>query len=211
MIEEFLNENDPLRLRRLASLLGNFNDPAILDALDQMIDGNETARAAAFDLLGRIQSGSASARALAIDKLTQADESTILVGAMNALTTVSTTNRTERSAVQQRATDLAAHSNPAVRQRAVATLANWAIDDSATEVLVRGLADNDPAVRRTAAYAFLDYPHTSAASIEALLQQAENPSEPKRNRRAAALVLRGIPLTDSQRGRLNSAAQAMER
>jgi len=211
LLIEFVNENDPARKRRLASLLGHFDSPAVIAALEQMIDGDVIARASAFDVLGRLQPRSPRARALAIDKLTTGSEPTVLIGAMNALTTVGTSTRSDRQTVQQRAIELATNSESAVRQRAVSTLGNWAIDNSATEVLIAGLADSDPAVRRSSAYAFVDYRYTTPSAITVLLERAEDDSEERRTRRAAALVLRGMPLTQSQLQRLNVAAVEMER
>ena len=211
LLAEFENENDPARKRRLASLLGHFDSPAVIAALEKMIDADVIARASAFDVLGRLQPRSTRARALAIDKLQTDGEPTILIGAMNALTTVGSSTRAERQSVQQRATELASNSESTVRQRAVSTLGRWAVDNSATDILITGLADSDPAVRRSAAYAFVDYPYTTPAAIEVLLERAEDDSEERRTRRAAALVLRGMTLSQDQLGRLNIAAVEMER
>lgn len=212
LLLEFQNENDPARRRRLASLLGNFDSPAVLATLEAMIAADVESRASAFDVLGRIQPRSARARQLAIEKLQISPEPTVQIGAMNALTTVANATTIEdRLAVQQVATELANSPNSAVRQRAVSTLGNWATSDSATAVLVQGLGDSDPAVRRSAAYAFVDYRYTTPDAISTLLSRAEDDSEQRRVRRAAALVLRGMPLTDNQRTRLDIAADAMER
>lgn len=212
LLLEFQNENDPTRRRRLASLLGNFDSPALLATLEAMIAGDTESRASAFDVLGRIQPRSSPARQLAIDQLQRSSDPSIQIGAMNALTTVaSATTSSERQTVQQAATELASSSDSAVRQRAVATLGNWATNDSATEVLMQGLGDSDPAVRRSSAYAFIDYDYTTPNAISALLARAEDDSEQRRVRRAATLVLRSMPLTESQRARLNVAADAMER
>ena len=212
LLLEFQNENDAARRKRLASLLGHFDNPAVLATLAEMIEGDTEARASAFDVLGRLQPNSPQARAMAIDKLRQSDEPSVQIGAMNALTTVAgSTSQSDRQSVQQRAIDLASSNEAAVRQRAVSTVGNWATDNSATAVLVQGLADSDPAVRRSAAYAFVDYPYTTSNAITVLLNRAEDDSEERRIRRAAALVLRTMQLTPDQVSRLNVAAVEMER
>lgn len=208
LIEEFQQEFDPYRLQRLTLLLGKFpNNPRLITAAADMIDsGIPESQEAAFELLQYLQPHSVDARALVLDALEQYENEVIIDSALTALLAPGGGSTTERQRIQQRAPTLAQHHNVRIRQRTYGVLARWAADSDATDTLLQGLSDPDENVRKTTAFAFINYPFKDQSVLEALLTMVENPSEIRSARRGALLALQSTSLSAEQASRLQAAS-----
>ena len=212
LLEQFRYESDPQRLKRLAHLLGQTDDPLIASVASEMVfSGNAELQTAALDLLRQVQDKNPEARNVLIDILAAESDPAVLSVALNAVSTPGSADAGQRQTVMANASSLSRHDDPIIRARSISVLSNWADTEQVTPMILQGLSDTDPRVRQTAAYSLVDYAFADAQVLDTLLNVAENSDEGKRTRRGAMLALQGMPLSAEQTQRLESARRDVDR
>ena len=203
LIDEFRSETDPERRRRLALLLGDVRDPAVsVLAAELIYSGDPDSRALGLDLLGRIQPGNGDARDMISGLLSSESDGEVLVGTLTAMAVPGAVEPGERRGLAEQVSLLTNHADPAVRRTSLDILSRWSDSPEHTPLLLGGLVDGDPIVRRTAAYALVGHEDASEDVMRDLFAVVENTSEVERTRRGAILALKGMPLDDERRRRL---------
>ena len=200
LIDEFRSETDPERRRRLALLLGDVRDPAVsVLAAELIYSGDPDSRALGLDLLGRIQPGNGDARDMISGLLSSESDGEVLVGTLTAMAVPGAVEPGERQALAEQVSLLTSHADPSVRRTSLDILSRWSDSPEHTPLLLDGLVDGDPIVRRTAAYALVGHEDASEDVMRDLFAVVENTSEVERTRRGAILALKGMPLDDERR------------
>lgn len=207
---QFRNEADPSRRKRLIMLLGKFHSPWVIDtAAELLYTGDAELQQDALNLLSRIPSERTNR--LIIGVLESEAQPHVLTTALVAIASAKS-NKTQANLVQTRLSGLVSHQDPTVRRTSMAALAHWSDSDVHTPTLMAGLTDADDDVRKTVAYAFVDYAFITPEASAALFRRAEDDSEAYRTRRGAILALqRSDDLTDAERQRLNILADSVTR
>lgn len=206
VLDDFAAEADPERLSRLRLLLGQLDDPSMVSVAESMLfSGNPDSSNEALKLLRDIGPRVPAAQEVGVNVLTSTQDPQLLVGATNILTSSASADAETTQRVVSSLTSLVQHPDAGVRRASFSTLARWSKDPADASILVQGLDDTDPKVRRSTAYGFVGYPHADASVISALLNTAENPAEARSARSGAILALKGMPLDESQKARLQAA------
>lgn len=204
LLEEFRNNNDPVRAKKLAALLGPYDDTEILEVASELAySGDTQSRIAGLDLLSRIQPRSNEARDIAIGLLGAGDNTEILVATMNVLATPPpNASDSQRQNLNDNLNNLSRHYDSKVRSHSISLLARWDKNSSvARDAFSRGLTDKDPAVRSSATFAINNINNPDAAMVTGLLSIAENTNEKRTTRYAALRALKNMPLTGTQKRR----------
>ncbi len=205
VLDEFSAETDVKRLSRIRLLLGQLDDDSLVGVAESMVfSGNPASADAALDLLRDIGPRVPAARDIALDVMASTQDANLLVGATSVMVGGGAKDPEMIQRVVTSLSSLVQHPDAKVRRASFSALARWSNDASVTPTLLQGLNDDDPAVRKSTAYGFVGYPHTDTSVIAALLQTAENPNDTPRTRKGAVLALKGMPLDDSQRARLQA-------
>ncbi len=210
--DEFRAETDPDRLKRLAFLLGEAQDPSLTPiASDMVYSGNRESQLAGLDLLRRLQPFDSSARDVVMNILTTDADPEVMVGTLNVLTLPSEASDAEKQSIVDHVLPLTTNNSAAVRQRSISMISKWSSDETAMDVLAAGLNDAEESVRSTAAYATLNLDNPSPAIIEALFAVLENQNELPRARKGARQSLQGKALSENNMLRLQTADAQMRK
>lgn len=208
--DEFRAETNPARLKRLAYLLGESEDPALTTiATDMVYSGNRDSELAGLDLLRKLQPFDPSARDVVMNILTSDADPEVMVGALNVLVTPGQTTESERQTIVDHLQPLLSSDSAVVRQRSVSMISKWSSGAVASDALLQGLSDVDGAVRKTAAYATMNLDDPSPAIIEALFGVLENQDELPRARKGARRSLKDKNLSEGDKLRLQAADAQM--
>lgn len=214
VLEVFRNSTDFQQSKQLASLLGGFSDPEILQAAAQLTSsGEQQSQMAGLDLLSRLQPHSDQARDLAIELLSAQHNPTLLVATLNALAKPAANATAEqRVLLQSNLNYLASHPDASVRSHSIGLLGRWDQNAATTiDALNAGLNDKDPAVRRAATYASFRVENPPSTMIESLLDIAENSAEKRTVRLAAVRALSNRSLTAAAQRRYRAASVSVNR
>lgn len=205
VLQEFAAEIDATRLSQLRLLLGQLDDPSLVNVAESMLfSGNAESSYEALKLLRDIGSKVPAAQEVGVNVLSSTQDPQLLVGATNILNSSGSADADTRERVVTSLSSLVQHPDATVRRASYSTLARWSKDPSNTPILLQGLNDSDPNVRKSTAYGLVGYRHADASVINALLNTAENTSETRRARSGAMLALKGMSLDNSQAARLEA-------
>jgi len=212
LLDEFRQETDPERLRRLSQLLGEVGGSDVTTVASELVfSGDPGSRAIGLELLKHVQPGNADAREIVSGILATEIEASTLVDTLNAISTPGAVDADARAGLSEQVALLASHSDPAVRRSSLDILSRWSDDPRHTPVLLNGLTDTDSSVRETAAYSLVGHEDSSDEVIQDLLFVVNNEQEAEQTRRGAILALRGMPLSDTQRQQLVTVEKRLDR
>lgn len=187
---EFRINTDPKKAKRLAVLLGQFDDEIITDVgLELALSGESVSQKNGLALLAKQQPHNAKARGAIVEILQVETTPEILVSALNAVAIPPKTSVTEQQDLLIQFTNLSNNQDPLVRSHSLAMMSRWAGDENVNEYLLQGLNDVDPKVRRTAAYSLVKTQYLSDEVKRQLLIRAQDESENKRTREATLMAL----------------------
>ncbi|MFK7859998.1 MAG: HEAT repeat domain-containing protein [Granulosicoccus sp.] len=205
LIDEFRQESDPERKRRLAIVLGAVEgEQPLLLASELIFSGDREERALGMRLLQDIQPGNAQARDVAAEMLSSEVEPDVLVGAMAALSNPGAVDINSRAYLSDQLAWLTSHQDDGVRSISLDILSRWSEDGRYTDTLLAGLDDASEYVRASAAYSLSGHEDSSPIVIERLFRTLRNGAETKRVRRAAVQALRSMPLSSDQQVELDT-------
>lgn len=210
--QEFQSETDPVRLERLAFLLGEAGGTALTDIASQMVfSGNIESEKAALSLLSRTQEKDPAARDLILQVMSSRHDQSVLIAALNAMAQETTDiSDDEKQNIANHISPLTQHSDPSVRRHSYTMLFRWASDlDHLRPQLMAGLRDPDPRVRRSTAFGFMDYPQMDQVTKLELFSMLNNSDETTRNRKVAASTLRKFPLATDELSHINATLDAL--
>ncbi len=211
LIDEARSETDPVRLGRLLHLLGDVDDPAVAALATELVySGDDELRAAGLELLKRVRPGDDGARSVVSSLLSTETEGEVLVPALTALARPGSTPAPDKAALAGQVALLTAHPDPRVRRTSIDILARWSDDATYTPELVSALSDDDPGVRRTAAFAFVGFPDQSAPVRDELFGVAGDASADEGTRRGALLALKRMSLPDDERARVATIERGLD-
>ena len=210
-VDEIRSETDPERLRRLLHLLGDIDDPAVLALATELVySGDPAVAELGLDLLKRVRPGDPDAQAVVSGLLATETEARLLVPTLTALARPGATPAGERAALAGQVALLTDHADPAVRRSSLNILSRWSDDATHTPRLVAGLADEDPSVRRAAAFAFVGFPDQSDEVRRELFAVADDSGNDEGTRRGALLALQRMELGETERTRVASIERALD-
>ncbi|MBX2836084.1 MAG: HEAT repeat domain-containing protein [Gammaproteobacteria bacterium] len=210
VMQEFRSEADPQRLKRLANLLGELDDPALVPLAEEMLySGNVESQQAGFLLLNKVQSKDPAARDVAMRVLSGESDPGTLVSAINILARPADIDDEQRTDILNHITPLIGHDDPMVRRRSYSTLARISDPGEATDTLLAGLNDSDPKVRQSITYSFITNAVDDQAVIYTLLSVAENVQEAPITRQGALQALRQLTLSTDEEARVNAVAGSL--
>lgn len=213
LLTEFRFNVDPERAKRIAALLGDLNNPEIVDAAKEMIySGNPESQHIGLDLLSRLQPRNNEARDIAIELLSSETNPELLVSTMNVLgTPVRTASEQQRALLIDNLNLLSSHRNPTVRSHSMALLGRWSPNDHGKTILTAGLTDQDPTVRARSTSAFIGKSNVGESAIYGLLAVAENSEEVKTTRQSALYALQKMQLPADAQVRYEQAVITVRR
>ncbi len=214
ILEEFRYNTNPERAKQLAALLGEYNDPEIVQTASELAySGDPQSQIAGLDLLARLQPGNPEARDVAINLLSSESNSSMLVATMNVLATpTGTATAGQRQLLTDNLSNLSLHRDANVRAHSIALMGRWDKNSATSkESFTRGLSDTDPAVRAGAAYALNNVQEPNEDMINGLLAIAENANEKKATRYAALNALGSMSLTSTAQRLYNAAKISINR
>ncbi len=212
LLDEFRQETDPERLRRLSQLLGDVGGPDVTAAASELVfSGDPDSRAIGLELLKHVQPGNADAREIVSGILATEIEASTLVDTLNAIAVPGAVDADARAGLAEQVALLTSHDDPAVRRSSLDILSRWTDDPRHTPVLLNGLTDTDSSVRETAAYSLVGHEDASEEVILNLLYVVENEQEAEQTRRGAILALRGMPISDTQHQQLIALEKLLDR
>ena len=199
---EFRINTDPQRSKRLAMLLGQFDNPIIAEVGAELaFSGDPVSQKTGLRLLGRLQPHSPRARETVADLLSVESNPEVLVSALNAMAKPARTSEAEQKDLLDRFSRLAKNNDPVVRSHSMAIISRWARDINMNEILLQGLDDSDPKVRETAAFSLIKTRHMSEEVKNGLLAKIEDSNERKRTREAALYALQRFDLNPDEQAR----------
>jgi hypothetical protein len=211
MIDEFRQEQDPVRRALLARLLGDAGGPGVTMVASELIySGSDEARALGLDLLQRVQPGNAEAREIASGLLATEVEPGVLVDTLTSLAQPGVVDAGSRAFLTDQVALLASHEDARVRGISLDILSRWSTDGRDTPLLLNGLVDNEARVRESAAYALVNHEDDSQPVIDSLWRVAQDDSEAEPTRRAAILALRSLTLSEAQRSELAATERQLD-
>lgn len=213
LLTEFRFNTDPERAKRIAALVGDLNNPEIINAAKELVySGNPESQRIGLDLLSRLQPRNNEARDIAIELLSSESNPALLVSTLNVL---ATPNRaaTDQQRVQliDNLNLLSTHYDPLVRSHSIDLLGRWNPGGASNTILAAGLADQDPTVRARSATAFIGKSNVDESAIFGLLAVAENSNEVKTTRQAALYALKKMQLPPSVQVRYDQAVITVRR
>jgi len=212
VVGELRSATDPDRLRQLALLLGDVDDPQLVGVGGELLySGNAASEAAALHLLRRIQPRDSAARDLIIDALGVVSEPELLVGALGAVSVPGNATTEQRAALVEQASVLTANESPAVRRHGFTVLSRWSDSAAVGQHVAIGLGDDDVTVRRATAFAIAEGGSpVSDATISSLWQLAENAQTDAMVREGVILALSRLPaLTVEDQDRIKAIRAAL--
>ncbi|MFK7994917.1 MAG: HEAT repeat domain-containing protein [Granulosicoccus sp.] len=205
LIDEFRQETDPARKKKLAMVLGETGgEQATLVASELIFSGDSEARTLGMDLLQDIQPGNAQARDIASNMLATEIEPAVLIDAMTALSRPGDVDSDSRAYLSDQLAWLTTHEDDGVRSISLDILSRWSEDGRYTDTLVAGLNDESEYVRKAAAYSLVGHENSSAAVVDSLFTIVRKASERRNVKRAAILALKSMPLSALQRSELDA-------
>lgn len=203
LMDEFRQELDPDRKKRLAMVLGEVGGEQVtLLASELIFSGDSDARSLGMDLLQDIQPGNAQARNIASNMLATEVDPDTLVDAMTALASPGEVDVSSRAYLSDQLALLATHEDESVRSISLDILSRWSDDGRYTDVLVSGLDDSSEYVRASAAYALVSHENQSLDVVDRLFSTLRASLETTHVKRAVILALRSMPLTAAQNSEL---------
>lgn len=207
---EFRANTDPEKTKRLAQLLGQFDDPLVTDVgVELVMSGHVESQMSGLALLGWQQPHNQRARQAVADLLSIETDPKLLVAGLDAMANPARSDEAEQRDLLDRFSRLANNPDPAVRSHSMAVISSWARDTNVNHVLLQGLHDSDPMVRETATFAILKVRHLSDDLKYDLLAKIENPEESKRTREAALYALQRFDLSDDEQLRYAEGQRAI--
>ena len=211
LIDEVRSETDPVRLERLLRLLGDVDDPAVTALATELVySGDDASRTLGLDLMKRIGGADAGVVSAVSGLLSTEVDGEVLVPALTALARPGRVGGAEADALAGQVALLTGHEDPAVRRTSLDILSRWSDDATYTPQLLAGLDDPDPTVRRTAAFAFVGHADDSDEVRRALFAVAEDDASEEAPRRGAILALRGMPVGDDERARIDAIERRLD-
>ena len=214
ILEEFRYSTDPARSKQLAALLGDYDNPEIVQAAAELArSGDPVSQSAGLNLLNRLQPHNDDARDIAIDLLSSQHDPAALVATMNVLSTPAKTATAEqRQLINDNIGLLSSHHEPRVRAHSLALIGRWDKNSpSSREALTKGLSDSDAKVRARATYGLKNINNPDHNMINGLLTIAENKSESRSTRYAAIGALRNMTLPPESIRRFRAAEYNVNR
>lgn len=201
---EFRINTDPKKTKRLAAMLGQFDDEIITDVgLELALSGEQVSQKSGLSLLGKQQPHNIKARSAIVDILQVESTPEILVSALNAVAVPPKVNVTHQQELLTQFEKLSLNEDGRVRSHSMAMMARWAGKTDVNQYLLQGLNDNDPQVRKTAAYSLMKTRHLTNEVKLQLLTRTQDESEHKRTREAAMLALERFKLSDDEQQQLS--------
>ena len=211
LIDEVRSETDPVRLERLLRLLGDVENPAVTALATELVySGDDASRILGLDLMKRIGGEDAGVVSAVSGLLSTEVDGDVLVPALTALARPGRVGGAEADALAGQVALLTGHEDPAVRRTSIDILSRWSDDATYTPQLLAGLDDPDPTVRRTAAFAFVGHADDSDEVRRALFAVAEDDASEEAPRRGAILALRGMPVDDDERARVDAIERRLD-
>ena len=211
LVDEIRSETDPERLERLLFLLGEVDDPAVAALAAELVySGDPALSALGLDLLKRVRPGDPDAQAVVSGLLATETEARLLVPTLTALARPGATPAAERAALAGQVALLTDHPDPAVRRSSLDILSRWSDDATHTSRLVAGLGDEDPSVRRAAAFAFVGFPDQGEEVRRELFAVADDRGNDEGTRRGALLALKRMELGEGERDRVASIQRRLD-
>ncbi|MCB1756516.1 MAG: hypothetical protein KDJ38_13420 [Gammaproteobacteria bacterium] len=207
---EFRANTDPEKTKRLAQLLGQFDDPLVTDVgVELVLSGHTESTKSGLALLGWQQPHNPRARQAVADLLSVETDPGLLVAGLNAMANPARTDEAEQRDLLDRFSRLAGNPDPLVRSHSMAVISSWARDTNVNHILLQGLDDSDAKVRETATFAVLKSRHLSDDLKFNLLAKIEDAEETKRTREAALYALQRFDLSEDEQRRYNEGRQAV--
>lgn len=202
---EFRINTDPKKTKRLAAMLGQFDDDIITDVgLELALSGEHVSQKSGLTLLGKQQPHNIKARSAIADILQVETTPDILVSALNAVAVPPKVNVTHQQELLTQFENLSHNEDANVRSHSMAMMARWAGKTNVNQYLLQGLNDSDPSVRKTAAYSLMKSRYLTDDVKQQLLTRTQDESELKRTREAALLALERFNLSDNEQQHLNN-------
>ncbi len=203
LLEQFLQQyrenTDPDRAKRLAQILEAFDDDTITSVAEDLVfSGELNSQKAGLDLLADQQVNNPAEREFVSQVLELESNPEVLVSALNALAKpgVATAEQTDRLINQ-----FVLHSSSedeTVRGHSLSLMARWAGERNLNEHFLRGLSDGSEHVRRSAVYLLGRSKHPDDSITTALRGILENSSESQRLRRNALASLKQLGLSKEE-------------
>ena len=196
---------------RLAMLLGQFDDTIITDiGVELSLSGDAASQRSGLRLLGTQQTRVPRARKTIADIMAVETRPEVLKAALQAMAKPAKTDEAEHRYLLDRYTRLSKSDNPEVRALSLSIIARWSGDVDTSDIMVNGLDDSNPEVRKNATLAFLKTRHLPEEAKLALLERLEDSTEKKRTRQAALYVLKRFNLSEDEKSRYEAGRQAVE-
>ena len=214
ILDQFRYSTDPARSKQLAALLGDYDNPEIVQTAAELArSGEPLSQSAGLNLLNRLQPHNDDARDIAIDLLSSQTDPATLVATMNVLATpAKTATAAQRQLINDNVGLLASHHEPSVRAHSLALIGRWDKNSPANrEALTKGLSDSDAKVRARATHGLKNIENPDDNMINGLLAIAENKSEKRTTRYAAIGALSNMTLPSQSVRRFRAAEYNVNR
>jgi len=212
LLVQYRETGDPLQLKQLTELLARFDNSDVASTAGEIARyGNPENRLAALDLLRQVHPSNPEARDVIIEIVETDQDPAVLSRALVAIAAPTEVSYQHRQSILAAADSLTTHADPAVRAHSYGIIAGWTDDAQSTPLILGGLDDPDPIVRRKVTSSLLNYRYNDGTVKTALIQVASNGVENKRTRLNALRALGRMSLTDAQRSLLRDVSNEVNR
>jgi len=212
VLVQYRETGDPLQLRQLTQLLAKFDNSDVASAAGEIARyGNPENRLAALDLLRQVHPSNPEARDVIIEIVETDQDPAVLSRALTAIAAPTEVSYQHRQSILAAADSLTIHADPAVRAHSYGIIADWTDDAQSTPLILGGLDDPDPIVRRKVTSSLLNYRYNDGTVKTALIQVASNGVENKRTRLNALRALGRMSLTDAERSQMRDVSNEVNR
>ena len=212
LLAQYRQTTDQQQLKNLTQLLGRFDSGEVAATAGEIARyGNAQNRLAALDLLRQVHPANPEARDVIIDIVETDQDPTVLTRALNAIASPTEVSNEHRQSILAAADNLTIHADPAVRAHSYGIIVGWTDNEQSTPLILGGLDDPDPIVRRKITSSLLNYRYNDGTVKTALIQVASNGVENKRTRLNALQALGRMSLTDAERSQLRDVSNEVNR
>jgi len=212
LLAQYRQTSDPMQLKQLTQLLGRFDSGEVAATAGEVARyGNPENRLAALDLLRQVHPANPEARDVIIEIVETDQDPTVLTRALNAISAPTEVSYEHRQSILAAADNLTIHADPAVRAHSYGIIVGWTDNEQSTPLILGGLDDPDPIVRRKVTSSLLNYRYNDGTVKTALIQVASNGIENKRTRLNALQALGRMSLTEAERSQLRDVSNEVNR
>ena len=178
LLEEFRNNSDPDRARRIAQLMENRQDSRITELGEQMVySGDPESQKAGLALLGTQQGSDSRALDVVVDIIDLEENPDVLTSALNALAKPGRAEPEQKERVVDQFKSRVTHGDPIVRRHSLTLLSRWSGESDMNDVYLTGLEDQDERVRTGALFALKSSKHPSEQTRQAFIRVIQDVNE----------------------------------